>query len=687
MLFNLDFEDAKSRHATLVQQIEAHDVAYYTEDAPRVSDAEYDALRRELEEIEKKFPALVSASSPTQKVGGVSAGGFGSVVHRLPMLSLGNAFADEDVHDFVARVHKFLALPEGGDLDIVAEPKIDGLSCCLRYEEGVLVQAATRGDGATGEDITANVRTIIDVPQKIKDAPAVLEVRGEIYMRRDEFEKLNAAQETKGEKVFANPRNAAAGSVRQLDSSITAQRPLRFFGYALGEVLVPFADTQDGIRKRLGDIGFAQALPQAVCRSADELLDYYRHVEEDRADLPYDIDGVVYKVNRLDYQERLGFVARAPRWAIAHKFPAERAVTVLTAISVQVGRTGVLTPVAELEPITVGGVVVRRATLHNEDEIRRKDIRAGDHVIIQRAGDVIPQVVDVVLAKRHVDSVPFVFPEICPACGSRVIREEGAAARRCTGGLVCPAQAKERLKHFVSRLAFDIEGLGSKIIEEFWDAGLVRTPVDIFMLEARDKTSLTPLRASEGWKDLSVRNLFAAINKRRIISLDRFVYALGIPQIGEASAKRLATEYGSVASLREHVALAAQDSDARPLTDIHDIGLSMAQDIIAFFGEAHNNRIVDDLLLEVHVTDFVRAQKTGSEFSGKTIVFTGTLQTMTRDEAKARAEILGARVSGSVSAKTDYVVAGAEAGSKLEKAQSLGVNVLSEQEWITRSQT
>lgn len=673
----------QQEYARLVAELRRHDEAYYQNDEPEISDGAYDDLRRRLEKLETQYPDLVTADSPTQKVGAAAAKGFKTVPHAVPMLSLGNAFSEEDVADFLMRMRNFLNLSDDAAIELVLEPKIDGLSCSLRYENGVLVQAATRGDGAVGEDITANVRTIRDVPQILKDAPALLEVRGEIYMRRDEFLALNQEQERLGGKIFANPRNAAAGSVRQLNSEISAARPLRFFGYALGEVSAPIAATQDGIRSALEGYGFAQAKPQAVCRTIDDVMAYYRDVEAARPDLPYDIDGVVYKVNDLELQQRLGFVSRAPRWAIAHKFPAEQAVTVLKAITIQVGRTGALTPVAELEPITVGGVVVSRATLHNEDEIDRKDIRVGDHVVIQRAGDVIPQVVSVVLDRRLADSPPFVMKDVCPVCGSHAVREEGEAVRRCTGGLICPAQATERLKHFVSRLAFDIEGLGSKIIDEFYADGLVRAPADIFTLEERDKGSLTPLRNREGWGDLSSRNLFQSIAARRTISLPRFIYALGIRQIGEVTAKRLAEAYRRVdvliAAMRQ-----AEDRGSSAYQDVlavPDVGASVAADLIDFFAEEHNRDAVDALLRYVVVEPYVPLVRAQSAVSGKTVVFTGTLVTMGRAEAKARAEEYGAKVAGSISAKTDYLVAGADAGSKLAKARDLGVRVLSEDEW------
>ena len=685
MLFDFSFEDAKTKYKKLVAEIHRHDELYHTEDNPEISDAAYDQLRLELLELEEKFPQLVTDQSPSKTVGAKVASGFKTIRHAIPMLSLSNAFEDQDVIDFVGRVKKFLNIADSEPLSIVTEPKIDGLSCTLRYEHGKLLFAATRGDGAEGEDITENVKTIRDVPQTLpSDVPDILEVRGEIYMRKAEFLELNQHQESKGEKIFANPRNAAAGSVRQLDSNITKTRPLRFFGYALGEVSAPIADTQDGIRKKLKSFGFAQAEPIAVCENVDELLAYYHKVEVERPDLPYDIDGVVYKVDRLDLQERLGFVARAPRWATAHKFPAEQAVTILKDIKIQVGRTGALTPVAELEPITVGGVVVSRASLHNEDEIIRLDVRIGDHVVVQRSGDVIPKVVSVVFEKRLPNAANYIYPTTCPACGSHAVREEGEVVRRCTGGLICPAQAVERLKHFVSRNAFDIEGLGAKIIEEFYADGLIKTPADIFMIEVRDKGSLTPLRVREGWGDLSVKNLFASIEKRRSISLEKFIYALGIRQIGESTAKRLATTYETISKFITEMD-AAQDKASdqyATLLNIEDIGASVANDLLDFFAEPHNKEVVSDLLEQITVTDYKPVRVSNSPVAGKTVVFTGSLVKMTRAEAKAKAESLGAKVAGSVSAKTDYVVACEDAGSKLSKARELNLAVLSEDQWL-----
>lgn len=683
-LFDMSFEDAKARHVKLSKDIAKHDIAYHQKDAPEITDADYDALRRELETLEEKYPELVTRGGASEKVGAAPARGFRKIKHSIPMLSLSNIFADEDIKEFLQKVGRFLNMD--GGIAVVAEPKIDGLSCSLRYEGGKLVQAATRGDGFEGEDITANIAHIDDVPKELPagaGVPDVLEVRGEIYMRKDDFLKLNQRQEEAGKQIFANPRNAAAGSVRQLDAKVTAGRPLHFFGYALGEVSEPFADTQWGIRQKLKEWGFVEAEPAALCEDAQSILAYYNKVAMLRPDLPYDIDGVVYKVNDLSLQGRLGFVSRSPRWATAHKYPAERAVTVLKDITIQVGRTGALTPVAELEPINVGGVMVSRATLHNEDEVERKDVRVGDYVLVQRAGDVIPQIIGHINEKRPHGAEKFIFPHICPVCGSHAVREEGEVVRRCTGGLICRAQAVERLKHFVSRLAFDIEGLGAKIIEEFYAEGLIKTPADIFRLEDNDKRSLTPIRKREGWGDLSARNLFAAIEMRRVISLERFVYALGIRQIGEATAKKIAGHFATIEALREGMA-AAQDKDGeafKDLLNIEDVGPSVADDVVAFFGAEHNREVLDDLESVLRIEPYVRVVRGDSAVTGKTVVFTGTLVTMTRAEAKARAESLGAKVAGSVSAKTDYVVAGEDAGSKLKKAAELGVTVLTEEEW------
>ncbi len=685
-LFLDDIEGIKDEYVSLAHRIGIYDYAYHTEGRSLIPDAEYDILKRRLLEIAEKYQ--IGSRRVINKIGAKpliktdKVDGFNKVIHRLPMLSLQNIFSEEDVADFIEKLQRFLNIQT--PIEIVAEPKIDGLSCSLRYEGGKLVQAATRGDKFEGEDITANVSHISDVPKSLPaGVPDILEVRGEIYMRREEFAALNKRQEEAGKPVFANPRNAAAGSVRQLDSSITAQRPLHFFGYALGEFSTSFATTQWEIRQKLKGWSFVEAEPAALCKSAEEILVYYNKVAMLRPDLPYDIDGVVYKVNDLSFQERLGFVSRSPRWATAHKFPAERAVTILKDIDIQVGRTGALTPVARLEPITVGGVVVSNATLHNEDEIARKDVRIGDHVVIQRAGDVIPQVVEVVTEKRQADAVPYVVPDHCPICGSLAIREEGEVVRRCTGGLICKAQAVERLKHFVSRLAFDIEGLGAKIIEEFYEDGLIKTPGDIFRLQKNDQESLTKLRNRDGWGELSAKNLFEAIEKRRTIAFDRFIYALGIRQVGEATAKKLAGQYGTLEVMRAEMAKAQIiGSDARgDLLNIEDVGPSVADDLLGFFAEDHNREILDDLAHELTILPYERPLAVDSPVTGKTVVFTGTLTTMTRAEAKARAESLGAKVAGAVSKKTDYVVAGEDAGSKLKAARELGVEVLSEEAW------
>ncbi len=676
-------EAAAEELARLAELIAHHDKLYYSKDAPEISDAEYDALRRRNAEIEAHFPDLIREDSPSERVGAAPAEGFKKIVHARPMLSLGNVFSDEELTDFVEGIRRFLKeLRDDPSIavEFVAEPKIDGLSISLRYENGKLVTGATRGDGAEGEDVTRNVKTIAEIPHEISGAPDVLEVRGEIYMTRPDFFALNAKQAEKGDKVFANPRNAAAGSLRQLDSSITAGRPLRFFGYAWGELSDQIGDSQWAFLEKLKGWGFQVNPHSRLCKGVDELLAYYDEMAEQRASLDYDIDGIVYKVNRFDWQSRLGFVSRAPRWAIAHKFPAEQAQTVLNEIRIQVGRTGTLTPVAELAPVTVGGVVVSRATLHNEDEIARKDVRVGDTVVIQRAGDVIPQVVEVVLDKRPAGSKPFTMPDVCPECGSHAVRKEGEAARRCTGGLICPAQVIERMKHFVSRDAFDIEGLGGKHIEAFLEDGLIATPGDIFRL----KEKCDEIAGREGWGDKSADNLVDAIEERRTVSLNRLIYALGIRQVGSATARLLARQYGSLAAWRAAM-MAAEDEGSEAyaeLTDIDGIGPSVADDILAFFDEDHNRKVLDDLTAQLTVEDFVAADTSGSPVAGKTVVFTGTLETVTRSEAKVRAESLGAKVAGSVSKKTDYVVAGPGAGSKAKKAQELGVTILTEEEWL-----
>lgn len=675
--------DAAAELAALAREIAVLDAAYHQDDAPLVADGDYDALRRRNEAIEARFPHLARADSPSGRVGAAPAAGFDKVAHARPMLSLGNAFSDEDVHEFLARIRRFLSLAEDEAVDIVAEPKIDGLSVSLRYERGRLVQGATRGDGATGENITANLKTLAEVPVEIRadGVPEVFEVRGEVYMSRADFAALNARQQARGAKLFANPRNAAAGSLRQLDARITAERPLRLFAYAWGETSALAVRTQSAFLEMLRAWGFCTNPLVRVCRGANDLLAHYAAMEGRRSSLDYDIDGMVYKVDRIDWQERLGFVSRAPRWAIAHKFSAEKAETTLERIEIQVGRTGVLTPVAHLEPVTVGGVVVARATLHNEDEIVRKDVREGDRVIVQRAGDVIPQVVSVVVAKRPAGSRPYAFPAVCPECGSLAVREEGEVARRCTGGLICPAQAVERLKHFVSRDAFDIDGLGGKHVEAFWKDGLIRTVADIFRLPERGGD----IAEREGWGVQSVQNLVRAIGDRRTVPLDRLIFALGIAQVGRATARLLARHYGTLDRWRAAMTAAAdpQSEAFQDLTNIDGIGSGVAGDILAFFAEPHNLAVLDDLQGELTVEP-VRAANIGtSPVSGKTVVFTGTLATMSRGEAKARAEALGAKVAGSVSKNTDYVVVGTDAGSKARKAEELGVTMLSEADWRT----
>ncbi|MEM7222168.1 MAG: NAD-dependent DNA ligase LigA [Pseudomonadota bacterium] len=676
---------AKAELKRLAEEIAYHDKRYHQEDDPEISDGDYDALRRHNEAIEARFPKLVRADSPSRKLGAAPAEGFAKVRHAVPMLSLSNAFDEEDLAEFFARIRRFLGLAEDAEIEIVAEPKIDGLSIALRYEKGRFVQAATRGDGTVGEDVTANVRTLKDLPVTLAgEAPEVLEVRGEVYFPRHAFADFNRAQEEAGAKVFANPRNAAAGSLRQLDSSVTAGRPLTLFVYAMGEVSEPIAKTHWDFLTRLRDWGFPTNPLAHLCSGLDDVLTFYHDTLSARADLDYEIDGIVYKVNRFDLQDRLGFVSRAPRWAIAHKFPAEQAETRLNKITIQVGRTGALTPVANLEPITVGGVVVSRATLHNEDEIARKDVREGDHVIVQRAGDVIPQVVSVVEGKRPKKSSPYVFPDRCPECGSLAIREPGEAVRRCTGGLICPAQSVERLRHFVSRDAFDIEGLGDKHIRAFFEDGQLKSPADLFTLAQRDQDSETPLSQREGWGKTSAGKLFNAIEGRRTIALDRVIYALGIRQVGQATAKLLARNYGTLDALREAMQAAADpDSPAyADLINIDQIGPSVAADLSGFFAEPHNLEVLERLATELTIEAPAPVAASDSILSGKTIVFTGTLSAMGRSEAKAKAEALGAKVAGSVSKKTNYVVIGADAGSKARKAEELGLEILSEEAWL-----
>jgi DNA ligase (NAD+) len=688
----LDEAEAISELKRLASEIAHHDELYYREDAPEISDAEYDALRARNDEIEARFPHFVRDDSPSLRVGAAPVEAFGKVVHRVPMLSLGNVFDEDGLRDFLDRIRRFLGLQSLDGLAFTAEPKIDGLSITLRYEKGRLIQGATRGDGYEGENVTANVRTISDIPHTIKSRgfPDPFELRGEIYMSRAAFQRLNKEQTARGDRLFANPRNAAAGSLRQLDPAITASRPLRFFAYGWGEVSGLPAETQWNVYQVLRGWGFPLNPLIKLTHSVGEMLETYRDIESGRAGLDYDIDGIVYKLDRLDLQERLGFVSRSPRFAVAHKFPAEKATTVLRNIDIQVGRTGALTPVAKLDPVTVGGVVVQNATLHNEDEIVRKDVRIGDTVIVQRAGDVIPQILGVVMEKRPKGAKRFVFPDVCPACGSHASREinpntgKEDAVRRCTGGLICPAQRVERLKHFVSRNAFDIEGLGEKHIKAFYADGLIQAPPDIFTLEKRDKRASSKLAEREGWGDTSARKLFAAIEARRNVRLDRFIYALGIRHVGETTARLLARNYGTaealLAAMRE--AAADREGDAfAALDNIEGIGPAVAAAIADFFAEAHNVEVVKELLKKVAPAPLEKVER-GSPVSGKTVVFTGTLEHMTRSEAKARAERLGAKVAGSVSKNTDYVVAGPGAGSKLKNAKDLGVAVLSEEEWL-----
>lgn len=688
----LTVEQAAQELERIAREIAYHDKLYYGEDAPVISDAEYDALRRRNAEIEARFPELVRADSPSRKIGATPSEGFKKVRHRVAMLSLDNAFADEDVVEFVARVRRFLGLSSESELELVAEPKIDGLSISLRYEGGRLIEAATRGDGSQGENVTANVLTIKAVPHVLNgdDVPDSIDIRGEIFMNRADFQTLNQQQAASGGKIFANPRNAAAGSLRQLDAKLTAKRPLRFFAYGWGEASSLPAETQAGVVAAMGRWGLPVNPRMTVCTSADELLSYYRELALDRAKLDYDIDGVVYKVNRLDYQTRLGFISRSPRWATAHKFPAEQATTILRDIEIQVGRTGALTPVAKLEPVTVGGVVVSNATLHNEDEIARKDVRIGDTVVVQRAGDVIPQIVSVVLEKRPAGAEPYQFPKVCPVCGSHAVRETDEktgrrdAVRRCTGGLICEAQQIERLKHFVSRNAFDIEGLGEKTIAAFHRDGLIQSPADIFRLQRRNVEADKKIEDREGWGPQSANKLFASIEARRTIDLDRFIYALGIRHVGETTAKVLARNYGTLENFETQMRLAGEDKNGEAfseLVNVGGIGRTVGEAIVEFFAEPHNVEVLNELRREVNPQP-LEAVANDAAVAGKTVVFTGTLEKMTRSEAKAQAERLGAKVAGSVSKKTDYVVAGADAGSKLNKARELGVTVLSEDDWL-----
>lgn len=688
-------DQAEQELARLAQVLLKANTDYHTDDAPQLSDADYDALKRRNTTIEAKFPNLKRADSPSEQVGAQVASGFGKVKHAQRMMSLGNAFDDEDVHDFDQRVRSYLGLSEDAPLAYVAEPKIDGLSLSLRYEDGKLVQAATRGDGETGENVTENAKTIASVPHTLNGAPKVLEVRGEIYMTHADFAALNERQMAKGDKTFANPRNAAAGSLRQLDANITKDRPLAFFAYAWGELSAPLAETQIDAINRLKELGFVTNPLTKKCDTIGDLLDHYRQIEADRAKLGYDIDGVVYKVDQLDLQRRLGFRSTTPRWAIAHKFPAELAWTKLNAIDIQVGRTGALSPVARLEPVTVGGVVVSNATLHNQDYIagiagdgaairEGRDIREGDWVQIYRAGDVIPKVKDVDLARRPDNAQPYAFPDHCPECGSLAIREEGDAVHRCTGGLVCPAQAVERLKHFVSRAAFDIEGLGAKQVEQFYQDGWIKTPADIFDLRANFGTGLQQLKNKEGWGERSAANLFDAIDEKRVIPLNRVIFALGIRHVGESAANTVAQHYETWARFSGAMDQAeiGQGEVWDDLTGIDGVGQVMASSLITAMQQPEERASIDALAAQLSVQDVTAPDTADSPVAGKTVVFTGTLEKMTRAEAKSRAESLGAKVSGSVSAKTDLLVAGPGAGSKAKKAADLGVETIDEDGWL-----
>ena len=685
-------EDARAEHARLTAEINHHRALYYNEEAPELSDADYDALERQLRELEKLFPDLVAGDSPTETVGAPISAKFSPVTHGIPMLSLDNAFAPEDVTEFVERIKRFLKLPEDEAVCFTAEPKIDGLSCNILYVNGVLTQAATRGDGRVGEDITENVRTIKDIPHRLKGSgfPERIEVRGEVYMSLDGFAEMNRKFAEEGAKVFANPRNAASGALRQLDASITATRPLHFFAYAWGEVSDPdFAGSQHEALDKFRTWGFVVNPNSKRVEGAEGLLEVYDHIQKERSHLGYDIDGVVYKVDRLDLQRRLGFVSRSPRWAIAHKFPAQQALTRLQAIDIQVGRRGTLTPVARLEPINVGGVVVTNATLHNADEIERKDIRIGDMVRIQRAGDVIPQVVGVELSERPETSAVYEFPKVCPCpLKTEVVRETNAAgveavARKCSGDQACPHQRTEYLKYVVSRRVLDIEGLGEKQLVRFYEEGLINEPADIFTLAARDAEAGNKMAERDGMGATSVKNLFDAIEVRRDLPLDRFIAALGIRHVGETTARLLARAFGSELAFRTAMTAAAEgDAEAREaLEHLDQIGPIVAEAVVSYFAHPYQRGIYDRFLAQVRVQD-AEVVAADSAVSGKIVVFTGTLEKLTRDEAKAQAERLGAKVSGSVSAKTDILVAGPGAGSKLKKAAELGVKTLTEDEWL-----
>jgi DNA ligase (NAD+) len=690
----LTAEQAVQELARLAQVLGAANEAYHTNDAPEITDAEYDALKRRNAAIEARFPDLKRDDSPTEQVGAAPAEGFGKITHAVRMMSLANAFDEEELADFDDGIRRYLGLSADAELLYTAEPKIDGLSLSLRYEGGVLVHAATRGDGSVGENVTANARTIADIPEILEGAPDVLEVRGEVYMSHADFEALNTRQSERGGKTFANPRNAAAGSLRQLDAEITRARPLRFFAYAWGELSAPLAETQFGAIERLAALGFQTNPLTALCDGEASLMAHYRKIEQMRAGLGYDIDGVVYKVNDLALQGRLGFRSTTPRWAIAHKFPAELAWTRLTSIDIQVGRTGALSPVARLEPVTVGGVVVSNATLHNEDYIEGRDnqgnpirdgrdIRVGDWVQLYRAGDVIPKIADVDLSKRPDDAQPFDFPKTCPECGSEAIRDVGDSVRRCSGGIICPAQAVEKLKHFVGRSAFDIEGLGAKQAEQFYKDGWVREPADIFTLRERFGSGIQQLKNREGWGEKSASNLFDAIDEKRKIGLDRFLFGLGIRHVGENASRLIARHYGSWDTMAKGLDAAHEGGAALDdLLSVDGVGQVMAHSLVTAFAQEAERASIDRLVAQLDIQDIAAPQTTGSPVAGKTVVFTGTLEKMTRAEAKARAEALGAKVSGSVSAKTDILVAGPGAGSKAKKAAELGIETLDEDGWL-----
>lgn len=680
---NITEDEAKKQLEYLAKEIEKADIAYYQNDAPYLDDAAYDKLRRLNDALEAKFPALIRNDSPSKRVGAMVKSEFKKVELSVPMLSLADIFSEEELKDFIMSIKRFLNSSD--DIIFTSEPKMDGLSFSALYVNGIFTRGSTRGDGKIGEDITENLKAIRGFPLFLnKEAPEVFEVRGEVFMSKADFLALNQKNEEEHKKTFANPRNAAAGSLRQLDTRITKERRLSFLVYTWGEVSEIRWKSQVEFLEYVKELGFPVNPYNKVCRNEQELLNSFETLMENRADLPYDIDGIVYKVNDLELQKRLGFLTRTPRWAIAHKFPAEQAITRLNNIRVQVGRTGALTPVADLEPVNVGGVLVSHATLHNEDEIKRKDIRIGDMVIIQRAGDVIPQVVSVLTEKRSTELPEFQFPTVCPECGAHAIREEDEAVRRCTGGLSCPAQAVERLKHFVSREAFNIEGLGDKVIDEFYKEGIIKTPYDIFTLEERNKpadlfsaSQSLNLENREGWGKKSVSKLFDAINKSKSISLQKFIYALGIRQVGTATAYLIAKHYHTFTAFMS----AMVQQDLQLLVSIDGIGPAMAKDIVEFFKEEHNLTVINDLLSVISIEEFEGIANTTSEIFGKTIVFTGTLTTLTRSEAKSKALAFGAKVAGSVSTNTDYVIAGENAGSKLKKAQELGVKVITEEEF------